>query len=151
MSASINKAQLLGRLGEDPQRKEFQNGGAVVNLRIATSETWKENGERRERTDWHSVAITNEALGKVAMQYLRKGSTVYVEGQMRTRKWQDQRGNDRYLTELVVAPFRGELKLMDPRGGDRRQGADSAGGSEAGGGSGGGTPGDLGLDDEVPF
>ena len=118
MSGSVNKVIIVGNLGRDPEVRTFQNGGKVCNLRIATSETWKDkaSGERKERTEWHSVAILNEPLAKIAEQYLRKGSKVYVEGQLETRKWQDQSGADRYSTEVVLRPYRGELTLIDGPG-----------------------------------
>lgn len=130
--ASVNKVILVGNLGADPEVRSFQNGGKVVNFRVATSESWrdKESGERRERTEWTSVAIHNEGLAKVAEQYLSKGSKVYVEGQLETRKWQDQSGNDRYTTEVVLRPYSGSLVLLGDPGGreededdgyDRRQ------------------------------
>jgi single-strand DNA-binding protein len=121
MSGSVNKVILIGNLGRDPETRTFQNGGKVVNLRIATSETWRDkaSGERKERTEWHSVAITNEALAKVAEQYLRKGSKVYIEGQLETRKWQDQSGADRYSTEVAVRAFGGVLTMLDGPGDDR--------------------------------
>ena len=114
MARSVNKVTILGNLGRDPEVRTFQNGGKVVNLRIATSETWndKATGERKERTEWHSVAIMNDPLSKIAEQYLRKGTTVYVEGQLETRKWQDQSGADRYSTEIVLRPYRGELVII---------------------------------------
>ena len=150
MAGSVNKVILVGNLGQDPEVRTFQNGGKVVNLRIATSERWrdKSTGENRERTEWHSVAIFNENLGRIAEQYLRKGSKVYVEGQLETRKWQDQSGQDRYTTEVVLRQFRGELALLDSRGGggsdfpDRDRGM----GAPAGGGGRG-----MDLDDEIPF
>ncbi len=159
MAGSVNKVILVGNLGADPEVRTFSNGGKVVNLRIATSETWKDRntGERRERTQWHSVAIFSEPLGRIAEQYLRKGSKVYVEGQLETRKWQDQAGNDRYTTEVVLRPYRGELTLLDSRGGG---GGDFGGGHDSGpadGGFGGGAGGSGGpapaggLDDEIPF
>ncbi|NIY73392.1 single-stranded DNA-binding protein [Marivivens donghaensis] len=168
MAGSVNKVILIGNLGRDPEVRNFNNGGKVVNLRIATSENWKDRntGERRERTEWHSVAIFNEALGRIAEQYLRKGSTVYVEGQLETRKWQDQSGQDRYSTEVVLRPFTGNLTLLGGRG-DGGQGGGGGGGygggydngpSSSGGGygggydsgpSGGGNSG--GMDDEIPF
>ncbi len=176
MAGSVNKVILVGNLGRDPEVRSFQNGGKVVNLRIATSETWrdKQSGERKERTEWHSVAIFNENLAKVAEQYLKKGSKVYVEGQLETRKWQDQSGAERYTTEVVLRQYRGELTLLDGRDGggggsvgdDRgydRGGYDDAprggGGApaRAGGGGSGGTGGGFGggrtqdLDDEIPF
>jgi len=116
--AGLNKAILIGRLGRDPEARTLQNGSRVVNLRLATSETWrdKQTGERREKTEWHTVVIWNEALGKIAEQYLRKGSQVYVEGSIQTRKWQDQSGADRYSTEIVLEKYRGALVLLG--GGD---------------------------------
>lgn len=118
MAGSVNKVILIGNLGRDPEVRSFQNGGKVVNLRIATSETWRDrtSGERKERTEWHSVAIFNEPLGKIAEQYLKKGSTVYIEGQLETRKWQDQSGQDRYTTEIVLRPYSGALTLLGGRG-----------------------------------
>ena len=144
MAGSVNKVIIIGNLGADPEVRSFANGGKVVNLRIATSESWrdKNSGEKKERTEWHSVAIFNEPLGKIAEQYLKKGSTVYIEGQLETRKWQDQSGADRYTTEIVVRPFNGALTLLGgrDRGGDDRGGDDFGGGSQGGygGGSGGG-------------
>jgi single-strand DNA-binding protein len=133
MAGSVNKVILIGNLGRDPEVRSFPNGGKVVNLRIATSENWRDktSGERKERTEWHSVAIFNEALGRIAEQYLRKGSTVYIEGQLETRKWQDQSGQDRYSTEVVLRPYNGNLTLLGGRG-------DGGGGSGGGGGGGGG-------------
>lgn len=115
MAGSVNKVILIGNLGRDPEVRSFQNGGKVCNLRIATSETWKDKdtGERKERTEWHSVAIFSEPLARVAEQYLRKGSKVYIEGQLETRKWQDQSGNDRYSTEVVLRPYKSELTMLD--------------------------------------
>ncbi len=146
MAGSVNKVIIIGHLGRDPEVRTFQNGGKVVNLRIATSETWKDkqSGERKERTEWHSVAIMNDGLAKIAEQYLRKGSKVYIEGQLETRKWQDQSGADKYTTEIVLRPYRGELTLLDgPSGGEQRQqqsnGDQSRGQSRAD------------LDDEIPF
>lgn len=145
MAGSVNKVIIVGRLGRDPEVRSFQNGGKVVNLRIATSETWRDrtSGERKERTEWHSVAIYSEPLAKIAEQYLRKGSQVYIEGALETRKWQDQSGQDRYTTEIVLRPYRGELTLLDSRGGEG--GGASAGGDydrggdyEGGAGGGGG-------------
>ena len=162
MAGSVNKVIIVGNLGRDPEVRSFQNGGKVVNLRIATSETWRDkaSGERKERTEWHSVAIFNEALGKIAEQYLKKGSTVYIEGQLETRKWQDQSGADRYTTEIVLRQFRGELTLLggrdgggsggggyEDRGGDEHQGG--ARGASGAGGPGGGARSDM--DDEIPF
>ncbi|WP_417597209.1 single-stranded DNA-binding protein [Pararhodobacter oceanensis] len=174
MAGSVNKVILIGNLGRDPEVRTFSNGGKVVNLRIATSEQWRDkaSGERRERTEWHSVAIFNEPIGRIAEQYLRKGSTVYIEGQLETRKWQDQSGNDRYSTEVVVRPFSGNMTLLGGRGdggggggggdrggygsdpmgggGDYGGGGRSSGGSQGGGGGGGyGGPSDM--DDEIPF
>ena len=117
MAGSVNKVILIGNLGADPEVRALPNGGQVVNLRVATSETWKDKGtgERKERTEWHSIAIFNDGLGKIATQYLKKGSTVYLEGQLEARKWQDQSGNDRYSTEVVLRPYRGELTLLGGR------------------------------------
>ncbi|WP_066549862.1 MULTISPECIES: single-stranded DNA-binding protein [unclassified Sphingomonas] len=181
MAGSVNKVILVGNLGRDPESKSFQNGGKVVNLRIATSESWKDRntGERKERTEWHSVAIFNENLAGVAERYLRKGSKVYIEGQLETRKWQDQQGQDRYTTEIVLRPYTGTLTMLDgapgsgggggggfgggARGGDDWGGGDefagqssARGGGGARGGSGfGGAPAGGGfpddLDDDVPF
>jgi single-strand DNA-binding protein len=137
VAGSVNKVILVGNLGRDPESRSFQNGGKVVNLRIATSEQWKDrnSGERRDKTEWHSVAIFNEALANVAERYLRKGSKVYIEGQLQTRKWQDQSGQDRYSTEVVLQGFNAVMVLLDrPEGG-------------AGGGMGGGGSGSWGDDD----
>lgn len=115
--AAVNKVILVGNLGADPEARTFANGGEVVNLRVATSESWKtKDGERKEKTEWHQVTIFNEGLGKVAKNYLRKGSKVYLEGSLQTRKWTDQNGNDRYSTEVVLQRFRGELVLLDSKG-----------------------------------
>ncbi|MFC4167057.1 single-stranded DNA-binding protein [Teichococcus aestuarii] len=131
MAGSVNKVILIGNLGRDPEVRNFQNGGRVVNLRLATTDTYKDReGNRQERTEWHSVAIFNEKVGEIAEKYLRKGSKVYVEGKLETRKWQDQAGQDRYSTEVVIRNFGGELTLLDGRGGE--------GGGGAGGGGGGG-------------
>lgn len=121
MAGSVNRVTLIGNLGRDPEVRNFPNGGKVCNLRIATSETWKDKttGEKKERTEWHSVAIMNEPLVKIAEQYLHKGSTVYIEGQLETRKWQDQSGADKYSTEIVLRPYSGNLTLLG--GGDRGQ------------------------------
>lgn len=118
MSGSVNKVIIVGNLGRDPEVRNFQNGGKVCNLRIATSERWKDknSGEQREKTEWHSVAIFSEPLVRVAEQYLRKGSKIYVEGQLETRKWQDQQGQDRYSTEVVLRPYRSELTILSGRG-----------------------------------
>ena len=134
--AGINKVIILGRLGRDPEVRNFQNGGKVVNLRIATSERYKDReGNQQERTEWHSVAIFNDRLGEVAEKYLRKGSEVYIEGQLETRKWQDKDGQDRYTTEIVLRQYRGELQLVGGRGGG--SGADEGGYSERSSGGGG--------------
>ena len=118
MAGSVNKVILIGHLGRDPEVRSFQGGGKIVSFRLATSEAWKDKttGERKERAEWHSVSITNEGLAKIAEQYLRKGSKVYIEGQLETRKWQDKDGQDRYTTEIVLRPYRGELTLLDGRG-----------------------------------
>jgi single-strand DNA-binding protein len=164
--AGVNKVILVGNLGDDPESRSLNNGGEVVNLRVATSESWKDReGNRQERTEWHRVVIFNENLGKVAKSYLRKGSKVYLEGQIQTRKWQDQSGADRYSTEIVLQRFRGELVLLDSRGGGGGSaGDDFGGGYESGGGGassglGGGRAQprpqpatfDSDLDDDVPF
>src|SRR6478752_1781320 len=137
--AGVNKVILVGNLGADPESRSFSNGGEVVNLRNATSETWKDrDGNRQEKTEWHSVAIFNENLGKVAKNYLRKGSKVYLEGQLQTRKWTDQSGNDKYTTEVVLQRFRGELVLLDSRdGGGAGRGAfnEDFAGDDFGGGA----------------
>jgi len=154
MAGSVNKVILVGNLGADPEVRSFQNGGKVVNLRIATSETWRDraSGERKERTEWHSVAIFSEPVAKIAEQYLKKGSKVYIEGQLETRKWQDQNGNDRYTTEVVLRPYKGELTLLDGR---REGGATAAAGGvdtydkPAQGQTGG--RGSNEMDDEIPF
>ncbi|UWQ73085.1 single-stranded DNA-binding protein [Leisingera sp. M658] len=139
MAGSLNKVMLIGNLGRDPEVRSFQNGGKVCNLRIATSENWKDRntGERRERTEWHSVAIFSEGLVRVAEQYLRKGSKVYIEGQLQTRKWQDQSGQDRYSTEIVLQGFGSTLTMLDGRG-EGGGGQDGGGGGGYGGGSQGG-------------
>jgi len=118
MAGSVNKVILIGNLGRDPEVRSFQNGGKVCNLRIATSETWKDKntGERREKTEWHSVAIFSEGLVRVAEQYLRKGSKIYIEGALQTRKWQDQSGQDRYSTEVLVQGFNGTMQMLDSKG-----------------------------------
>jgi single-strand DNA-binding protein len=160
--AGVNKVILVGNLGADPEARSLPSGGEVVNLRVATSENWKDrDGNRQERTEWHQVVIFNENLGRVAKSYLKKGSKVYLEGQIQTRKWQDQSGNDRYSTEVVLGKFRGELVLLDPAGGGSRGGGgfedDFGGGYSGGGGS--SRPQqrpqpatfDNELDDDVPF
>ena len=166
MAGSVNKVIIVGNLGRDPEVRTFQNGGKVCNLRIATSENWKDRntGERKERTEWHSVAIFNENLARLAEQYLRKGSKVYIEGKLETRKWQDQSGQDRYSTEVVLRPYAGELTFLDSRneggggGGGGGYSDDRGGGyddrsSYGGGGGGGNQPAPAGgdLDDEIPF
>jgi single-strand DNA-binding protein len=175
VAGSVNKVIIVGNLGRDPESKAFQNGGKVVNLRIATSESWKDkhSGERKEKTEWHSVAIFHEALGNIAEKYLRKGSKVYIEGALQTRKWQDQTGADKYSTEIVLNGFNSVLTMLDTKrdddgggygggrdsnrgdfggrssgGSDRQQQRGSQGGF-GGGGFGGGFPDDL--DDDVPF
>ena len=144
MAGSVNKVIIIGNLGRDPETKTFQNGGKVVNLRIATSDSWKDknSGERKEATEWHSVAIFNEGLANVAERYLRKGSKVYIEGALKTRKWQDASGNDRYSTEVVLQGFNSVLTMLDGAPGG---GGGSGGGM--GGGSGGGSDWDGGRDD----
>ncbi|SIQ44532.1 MULTISPECIES: single-stranded DNA-binding protein [unclassified Bosea (in: a-proteobacteria)] len=180
MAGSVNKVILVGNLGRDPEVRRLGSGEPVVNLRIATSETWrdKQSGERKERTEWHSVVIFNENLAKVAEQYLKKGSKVYIEGQLQTRKWQDQSGVEKYTTEIVLQRFRGELTILDSRqsGGSEEYGEGSGGGygEERSGGAGGsfGRQGAMGgsggsrqpamssgggrsssshLDDDIPF
>ncbi|MFN3516827.1 MAG: single-stranded DNA-binding protein [Novosphingobium sp.] len=169
MAGSVNKVILIGNLGADPEVKSFQNGGRIANLRIATSEQWKDKntGERKERTEWHNVVLNSEGLVGVAERYLRKGSKVYIEGQLRTRKWQDQSGNDRYTTEISVGGMGGVLTMLDgaPGGGgqgggygsgQRSGGGDFGGGQRSGGsGMGGGSQGGGGfaddLDDDIPF
>lgn len=138
MAGSVNKVILIGNLGRDPEVRSLNDGSKVVNLRIATSETWRDraSGERKERTEWHSVVIFNENLAKVAESYLRKGSKIYIEGQLQTRKWTDQQGQDRYTTEIVLQRYRGELTILDSRGGGE--------GGGFGGGAGGGDYGDEG-------
>ncbi len=156
MAGSVNKVILIGNLGRDPEVRTFPDGGKLCNLRIATSENWKDRntGERRERTEWHNVVLRGDGLVRVAEQYLRKGSKVYVEGQLQTRKWQDQSGNDRYSTDVVVAGLGGVLTMLDGRSG--------GGGNEGGGYESGSSGGDYGgsysspapssdLDDEIPF
>ena len=157
MAGSVNKVILVGNLGADPEVRHTQDGRPIVNLRVATSENWRDkaSGERRERTEWHRVVIFNENLAKIAEQYLKKGSKVYLEGQLQTRKWQDQSGQDRYSTEVVLQQFRGELTLLDSRqgGGERETAGASAGDFGRSGplGGGGGRSFDKELDDEIPF
>ena len=153
MAGSVNKVIIVGNLGRDPEVRTFPNGGKVVNLNIATSESWtdKASGDRKERTEWHRVSIMNENLAKVAEQYLRKGSTVYIEGQLETRKWTDQAGVEKFTTEIVLRPFRGELTLL----GGKPEGGRDDGQSQGGQGYGaGGSPmsgGRPDLDPEIPF
>ena len=178
MAGSVNKVILVGNLGRDPESRSFQNGGKVVELRIATSESWKDrnSGERKEKTEWHTVKIFSEGLANVAERYLRKGSKVYLEGQLQTRKWQDQQGQDRYSTEIVLQGFNAQMVLLDGPGGAAGGGRSTGGSDEWGGGDefagqsssrgggnfnsggqrsggggnfGGGFPDDL--DDDVPF
>ena len=161
MAGSVNKVILIGNLGRDPEVRTFQNGGKVCNLRIATSENWKDRntGERREKTEWHSVAIFNENLARLAEQYLRKGSKVYIEGKLETRKWQDQSGQDRYSTEVVLRPYGGELTFLDGRDGGSGDGGSYGGGGGYGGGYDSGpsqsdapsSPPARDYDDEIPF
>jgi len=178
VAGSVNKVILVGNLGTDPEAKSFSNGGEVVNFSLATSESWndKQSGEKREKTEWHKVAIFNENLGRIAKQYLKKGSKVYLEGKLQTRKWQGQDGQDRYTTEIVLQRFQGELTLLGGRegggggseggssggwGGERSGGGRSSGvgqssgggsgGSSGGGGFGGGQDYAADLDDDVPF
>ena len=175
MAGSLNKVMLIGNLGADPEVRSFQNGGKVCNLRLATTESWKDRntGERQERTEWHTVAIFSEGLVGVAERYLRKGSKIFVEGQLQTRKWQDQSGNDRYSTEVVLRGLNGTLTMLDgagggggggQRGGGSRDdfgggeygnggGASGGGWNQGGGGSGGGSGGSNydDLDDDIPF
>ncbi|WP_242148180.1 MULTISPECIES: single-stranded DNA-binding protein [unclassified Sphingomonas] len=181
MAGSVNKVILVGNLGRDPESRSFQNGGKVVNLRIATSESWKDrnSGERKEKTEWHSVAIFSEGLANVAERFLRKGSKVYIEGQLQTRKWQDAQGQDKYSTEIVLQGFNAVLTMLDGPGGGAGGGGGNAvrddfgGNEDFGGGGGGGSRGGYGgggggrssqpaggnrgggfaddLDDDVPF
>jgi single-strand DNA-binding protein len=176
MAGSVNKVILVGNLGKDPEARSMNNGGEVVSFTLATSETWNDrDGNRQEKTEWHNVVIFNENLGKVAKNYLRKGQKAYIEGQLQTRKWTDQNGNDRYTTEIVLQRFRGELVLLSGResggggggggsgGGDWGRERSSGGGNQGGGGFGGGqsggnfggsgapSPFDSDLDDDVPF
>ena len=169
MAGSPNKVMLIGNLGADPEIRSFQNGGKVANLRIATSETWKDRntGERQERTEWHNVAIFSEGLVGVVERYLRKGSKVYIEGSLQTRKWQDSSGQDKYTTEVVLRGMNGTLTMLDgaPGGGGGQRGSgdwNQGGGSSGGGGSSYGSGGSSGgggggssftddLDDDIPF
>jgi len=171
MAGSVNKVIIIGNLGQDPEVRSFPSGGKVCNFSVATSENWKDRntGERREKTEWHRVSITSEPLVRVAEQYLRKGSKVYLEGQLETRKWQDQSGQDRYTTEVVLRPYRSELTMLDSRGEGGSGGGQGGGyiGNQDGGGQGGymadpnqggnqaggyGSPApSADLDDEIPF
>jgi single-strand DNA-binding protein len=167
MAGSVNKVILIGNLGQDPEVKSFQNGGRIANLRIATSENWKDKqtGERKERTEWHTVVLQSDGLVGVAERYLRKGSKVYIEGSLRTRKWQDASGNDRYSTEVSVGGMGGVMTMLDgaPGGGGGGGGSRGGGGNDwgsGGGSSGGGSPGGSSgggsnfgddLDDDIPF
>jgi single-strand DNA-binding protein len=173
MAGSVNKVIIVGNLGADPEVKSFQNGGRICNLRIATSEDWKDKqtGEKKERTEWHSVTLNSDGLVGVAERFLKKGSKVYIEGQLRTRKWQDQSGNDRYTTEINVGGFDGKLVMLDGAKGGGQGGGQSGGSSDGwgGGASGGNNQGggqaassgsswnqggggfDSDLDDDVPF
>jgi len=143
MSGSINKVILVGNVGQDPEVRRMSNGDAVVNLSVATGESWrdKSSGERREKTEWHRVVIFNEHLAKIAEQYVRKGSKVYVEGQIQTRKWTDQQGQDKYSTEIVLNRFRGDLQMLDSKG-DSRNGAGTYRDADLN---------EPDLDDEIPF
>ncbi len=164
--SSVNKVILIGNLGADPEVRSFPSGGRVCNLRLATSETWKDRdtGERRERTEWHRIAIYSDPLVRFAEQYLRKGSKIYVEGQLETRKWQDQSGQDRYMTEVSLRPYRSELTMLDRReGGDgggygsgqqdggQQNGGQQNGGLDDRGGAGAGGTGGGSTDDDIPF
>lgn len=164
MAGSVNKVILIGNLGADPEVRKTQDGRPIANLRIATSETWRDKatGERKEKTEWHRVVIFNEGLARIAEQYLKKGAKVYIEGQLQTRKWQDQSGQDRYSTEVVLQGFNSALTMLDARGGGgggsfggSDESSDFGGGSSSGGGSrrapapAGGGRGDM--DDEIPF
>jgi len=159
MAGSVNKVIILGNLGVDPEVRSFPNGGKVCNLRIATSENWKDRntGERREKTEWHSVAIFSEPLVRIAEQYLKKGSKVYIEGQLETRKWQDQSGQDRYTTEVVLRPYSSTLTMLDSRGDSATSGGyigDTFDGHDASSNLSGDTPTSSisqDFDDEIPF
>jgi single-strand DNA-binding protein len=171
MAGSVNKVILVGNVGKDPEVKTFPNGGKIVEFSVATSERWtdKTSGEKKEKTEWHRVAVRNEALARVAENYVRKGTKVYLEGQLQTREWQDQSGQKRYTTEVVLAPYRGELTLLDsrPGGGDQMEDRSGGGSSYSNGNSGGGggnygSPAPRGqqaekrsfaadLEDDIPF
>lgn len=162
MAGSVNKVILIGNVGADPEIRRTQDGKAIANLRIATSESWRDrnSGERREKTEWHTIVVFNEGLAKVVEQYVKKGAKLYIEGQLQTRKWQDQNGNDRYSTEIVLQAYNGVLTMLDSANG--RSGGGNGGGSgggygdQSGGGYGGGRSGGAGdfsrdLDDDIPF
>lgn len=163
MAGSVNKVILIGNLGKDPEVRTFQSGDKVVNFSIATSETWKDkmSGERKEKTEWHNISVYNKGLVTVCENYLKKGSKVYIEGQLETRKWQDQNGNDRYTTEVALRPFRSELTMLDSRSGgqsgggfqDNSYGGDFQGGGQSfGGGQAAAAPAPAqDMDDEIPF
>ena len=157
MAGSVNKVILIGNLGRDPEVRHTQDGSPIVNMSVATSETWRDrnSGERRERTEWHRVVIFNERLGEVAQKYLHKGSKVYLEGQLQTRKWTDQQGVEKYSTEVVMNKFRGELTMLDSRsdgGGGDYAGSTGGGASSGGGGEPASEPSGGGdIDDEIPF
>jgi|TARA_R110002012_G_scaffold255023_1_gene434388 single-strand DNA-binding protein len=173
MAGGINKVIIVGNLGKDPEVRTFANGGKVCNFSVATSESWKDKqtGERKEKTEWHNISIYNEGLAGVAEKYLRKGSKVYLEGKLQTRKWQDQSGNDRYSTDVVLQGFDAKMEMLDSKPGGGGQGGGSSdgwGGGQSGGSSGGGSGGGWGqtggsgggqgggafdsdLDDDVPF
>ncbi len=153
MAGTVNKVILIGNLGRDPEIRTTQDGTRICHLSVATTDTWKDRntGERRERTEWHRVVIFNDRLADVAEKYLRKGSKVYLEGSLQTRKWTDQSGQERYTTEVVLQRYRGEMTMLDTRGGG---GGDFGGGDYGGGGGGGPAPGGESrgdLDDEIPF
>ena len=156
MAGSVNKVILVGNLGRDPEARQMQYGNPLVNLSLATSESWrdKNTGERREKTEWHRVVIFNERLADVAQKYLRKGSKIYIEGQLQTRKWTDQSGVEKYSTEVVLQRFRGELQMLDRAGEGGGGGGDYNQDSQSGGASGssdGGAPSGGNLDDDIPF
>lgn len=164
MAGSVNKVILVGNLGADPDVKRMSSGDPVVNLSVATSESWrdKSSGERRDRTEWHRVVIFNEQLAKVAEQYLKKGAKVYLEGQLQTRKWQDQNGVDKYTTEIVLQRYRGELQMLDSRadsqagygnqmGGGQQRSVAADTGNQGSAQSGGGNDFSRDMDDEIPF
>ena len=156
MAGSVNKVMLIGHLGKDPETRSFQNGGKMVSFSIATSESWKDknSGERQERTQWHNIVIFNEQLGGVAERFLKKGSKVYIEGQLETRKWQDKDGNDKYTTEVVLRPYRGEITMLDGRNGSGQDGGGGQNGQSNGrsSASGGSAKAQQPYDeDEIPF